>query len=338
MDGIVVPIYHHTRVHHRPAPYQPVSSRVLQKPRRSFLTSLVSGLFIISTLLICITGAILFILSRSYHLFSVLSGSMEPTIHTGSLIAVLPKKTNTYNVGDIIAFHSSSGVITHRIVEVVDATYRTKGDANTTVDTTLVKPSNVIGSVHSTIPYIGYVMMWLRTKLGFSLLLLLPMSLVILQEVRQIRRAWSDIRFPNIVVGSSISLGVIMIFFIPPTYAVFNDTTIISPNRILTAAVFPTPTITPSPTPLPTATTSPTPTTDPCGNSSHTITQMNQNTGSKSRNTNQATITVECENNVDEDRDISNDVDIHISTGNNHTTSGTVTSGSVDMNIQITNH
>ena len=97
--------------------------------------------------------------------FVVLSGSMEPTYRTGSLIYV--KKVDPYTIqeGQPITFMmSETTVATHRVVGIVpdeeDPTvirFRTKGDANDTEDGGLVHYKNVIGRPVFSIPYLGYV-------------------------------------------------------------------------------------------------------------------------------------------------------------------------------------
>lgn len=97
--------------------------------------------------------------------FTVLSGSMEPTYHTGSLIYV--KKVDPYTIkeGQPITFMlDENTVATHRVVGIVpdeeDPTvirFRTKGDANETEDGSLVHYKNVIGTPIFSIPYLGYV-------------------------------------------------------------------------------------------------------------------------------------------------------------------------------------
>ena len=97
--------------------------------------------------------------------FTVLSGSMEPTYHTGSLIYV--KKVDPYTIkeGQPITFMlDENTVATHRVVGIVpdeeDPTvirFRTKGDANDAEDGGLVHYKNVIGTPIFSIPYLGYV-------------------------------------------------------------------------------------------------------------------------------------------------------------------------------------
>lgn len=97
--------------------------------------------------------------------FTVLSGSMEPTYHTGSLIYV--KKVDPYTIKDgqpITFMLDENTVATHRVVGIVpdeeDPTvirFRTKGDANEAEDGSLVHYKNVIGTPIFSIPYLGYV-------------------------------------------------------------------------------------------------------------------------------------------------------------------------------------
>lgn len=96
--------------------------------------------------------------------FTVLSGSMEPNYHVGSLVYVKSGDYRELKAGDVITFMlDENTVATHRIVEVVpdpeDAEtlrYRTKGDANTAEDGSLVHYRNVVGKAVFSIPYLGY--------------------------------------------------------------------------------------------------------------------------------------------------------------------------------------
>lgn len=97
--------------------------------------------------------------------YTVLSGSMEPTYHVGSLIYVKEKDPFTIASGEVITFMLDENTIaTHRVVAVVpdeeDAStirFRTKGDANEAEDGSLVHYKNVIGTPVFTIPGLGYV-------------------------------------------------------------------------------------------------------------------------------------------------------------------------------------
>lgn len=106
--------------------------------------------------------------------FTVLSGSMEPTYHTGALIYVKKVDTQKIQVGTPITFMMDEDTVaTHRVVEVVPdeedpsvIRYRTKGDANDAVDGGLVHYKNVIGTPVFTIPYLGYVASYIQQPPG----------------------------------------------------------------------------------------------------------------------------------------------------------------------------
>lgn len=106
--------------------------------------------------------------------FTVLSGSMEPAYHTGSLIYVKDIDPAEIKAGQVITFMlNEDTVATHRVVEVIpdeeDASvlrFKTKGDANDTVDGSLVHYKNVIGTPVFTIPYLGYIANYIQKPPG----------------------------------------------------------------------------------------------------------------------------------------------------------------------------
>lgn len=96
-----------------------------------------------------------------YQLYSVETGSMEPTLTVGSVIVC--KKTeqpDSLEAGQIVTFHTTTGaVVTHRIIEVVvdeggGVAYRTKGDNPVnSPDAELLTPDRVIGVFAAKIPF-----------------------------------------------------------------------------------------------------------------------------------------------------------------------------------------
>lgn len=104
-------------------------------------------------------GAVLFVPKvLGYRPYIVLSGSMEPEIHTGSM-AYIDTKDTDIEPGDIMAFYESNGaVVTHRAVRGnAESGYATKGDANDAEDFNIVPQENVIGTYRWSIPYLGYI-------------------------------------------------------------------------------------------------------------------------------------------------------------------------------------
>ncbi len=70
--------------------------------------------------------------------FIVTGGSMEPSIHKGSLVLVQPVSPSQITVGDVITFQQYDQTTTHRVIAVgQDARgliFKTKGDANVVAD------------------------------------------------------------------------------------------------------------------------------------------------------------------------------------------------------------
>ena len=106
--------------------------------------------------------------------FTVLSGSMEPVYHVGSLIYVKSVDAADLVVGDDITFMlDEDTVATHRIVGIVPdendpsvLRFRTKGVANEQEDGGLVHYKNVIGKPVFTIPYLGYAANYIQNPPG----------------------------------------------------------------------------------------------------------------------------------------------------------------------------
>ena len=104
--------------------------------------------------------------------YTVLSGSMEPHYHVGSIIYVSDVDPFEIKVNDPITYHMSSGtVVTHRVVEVLnegtpELAFKTKGDANKDADGTPVPASAVIGKPQFSIPYLGYVSDYVQKPQG----------------------------------------------------------------------------------------------------------------------------------------------------------------------------
>lgn len=95
----------------------------------------------------------------------VISGSMEPAIHTGSIVFIDEKKKEP-DVGDIIAFEKGGVFITHRIAEKTADGYITKGDANKTADLGVLPRKAVIGTTEFSLPYLGYIVKTLSAPAG----------------------------------------------------------------------------------------------------------------------------------------------------------------------------
>lgn len=118
-------------------------------------------------LLLSAVGIVLFLPSLAgFQSYAVLSGSMEPAIHTGSIVYIDSNK-RTPEAGDVITYRLGKINVTHRVKNIREnGFYETGGDANELSDAEYVSKEQILGIVCWTIPYLGYLVMYLRTING----------------------------------------------------------------------------------------------------------------------------------------------------------------------------
>lgn len=134
-----------------------------------------------------------------YSIYMIASGSMTPTIKVYDVI--INEKVDNPNeiaVGDVITFISSnvlnSGTtVTHRVIAITNdedgnICYKTQGDFNPVADSTCAKFSNVIGKVILKIPQLGRVQVFLASKAGWLLCILIPALYIIIRDILKITK------------------------------------------------------------------------------------------------------------------------------------------------------
>ncbi len=140
--------------------------------------------------------------------FVVSGGSMDPIIRIGSVVIDEPVAVGKLAVGEVVSLKvgPQQAVFTHRITRIVERDgsvwIETKGDANRTIDPSLVPASAVIGRVAFSVPLLGYVVQMLGTLSGLGLLLMLGvLTLVgasaldlVEEEIRDARRRRLPVR------------------------------------------------------------------------------------------------------------------------------------------------
>lgn len=98
------------------------------------------------------------------------SGSMSPTISTGSLALARSVHTSQLAVGDVVSVHDAQGVrVTHRVVELTAGQLFLQGDANTTRDAVPYKVASADRVFFST-PHVGSVLSAVTNPIGRGLL------------------------------------------------------------------------------------------------------------------------------------------------------------------------
>lgn len=123
---------------------------------------------VLTTLIICVGSLFIILYIFGIVPYVVLSGSMEPTIGTGS-VCFINKNANIENIKekDIIAFKLRDGtLVTHRAIKVDDSGIITKGDNNKDADSNVVNKENFVGKNLFWIPKVGYVVKAFQTTKG----------------------------------------------------------------------------------------------------------------------------------------------------------------------------
>ena len=152
-----------------------------------------------------VTLAFLLLAPRIWDLkfFTVVGGSMEPTIPLGAVVAIRPVDANDIKVNDIIMYggpqsSSRSASVVHRVIAVEataegEPTFVTRGDSNGSEDYLMVAAEDVVGRVWFHIPYLGYVRGYGQTQPLFLAMIGLPAMALTGMEiaglVRHVRRA-----------------------------------------------------------------------------------------------------------------------------------------------------
>jgi signal peptidase len=125
----------------------------------------------------------------------VLSGSMEPALRTGDVSVVSSIAPLDARPGDIVTFRdpdNAERLITHRVramhVHGDAVVFRTRGDANNVSERWRVPASGEIGRVVYSIPKLGWVLAYARTKGLFVLMLGGALALLLVVELASIWR------------------------------------------------------------------------------------------------------------------------------------------------------
>jgi signal peptidase len=127
------------------------------------------------------------------HPHTDLSGSMEPTISPGDVVINEQIEPWEAQVGDIVTFRDpqeTSKLLTHRVVRTKDTGshiwFVTQGDANNTQEHWRVPAAGEVGRLVYIVPWVGHLAVLTRTKLGWGLLVGIPLLLILIEELVRI--------------------------------------------------------------------------------------------------------------------------------------------------------
>lgn len=121
-----------------------------------------------------------------YKTFSIVTGSMEPTIKINDIIIVKKEDKKNIRKNDIITFKIENEIITHRVIDIAydngTLIYTTKGDKNDVTDIERVQFEQIEGKYVTKITKIGKIFTILKNKYIFSLILILLIIFYIIQR------------------------------------------------------------------------------------------------------------------------------------------------------------
>lgn len=121
-----------------------------------------------------------------YKTFSIVTGSMEPTIKINDIIIVKKEDKKNIRKNDIITFKIENEIITHRVIDIAydngTLIYTTKGDKNDVTDIERVQFEQIEGKYVTKITKIGKIFTILKNKYVFSLILILLIIFYIIQR------------------------------------------------------------------------------------------------------------------------------------------------------------
>ena len=287
----------------------------------------------LAILFVLFFGLAIFLLSNrvgGFRAFTVMSGSMEPAIDVGSLVITQYAHPASLEKGDVITFIRPSKereFITHRIIDIKNkenlAIFKTKGDHNNSVDSWVLAGGGVVGKVVYSVPYLGYLLSFSKTKLGIALFILIPAFIIIYSEVTNIisllkkRESASALATEGKLLSLLFALAVISSATVQPSRALLSDTVRLTGNKFTVVLA---------------------PHNSECGN--NTSIEISNNAAESINNVN---VSTNCTTIINQSTStvINNIVESNTSTGsnqaNNHTTSTSVISGSVQSNITVIN-
>ena len=127
--------------------------------------------------------------------YTVLTGSMQPSIAPGDVVIDKPVQPSELRVGDVVTFPDPANkerLITHRVRRVDNraGTVRvvTRGDANNQDERWAAPADGRVGRVAARVPMVGHVLQRIHSPLGRMLLLVVPALLLAALELRAVWR------------------------------------------------------------------------------------------------------------------------------------------------------
>lgn len=124
---------------------------------------------------------------------TVLSGSMEPTLHTGDIVVAKRIEPADVRIGDVVTYRAPKGrLITHRVRGMHRSGERfvfvTKGDANNSTERWTMQAGDELSRSVYRVPMAGHLLAKTGSREGKLALIVLPLLLLAAWEITRIWR------------------------------------------------------------------------------------------------------------------------------------------------------
>lgn len=208
--------------HHKQSESPQVGVQDAPKKRKRIVKRVIDAIgIVVFVFVVAVMGSVLVQTMRGqdpvlfgYRLYTVATGSMEPTIMTGDvIICENVKDPLTLEEGDIITFIAPAGFspaaivgrpVTHRIVkspfQAADGVWYvvTRGDANAGEDNVPIPVSDIVGKLVSDAPALRGLMTFFSKWYGFVLMIVLPLVLVLISQIYTLVKAQAQAKAEKI--------------------------------------------------------------------------------------------------------------------------------------------
>lgn len=141
----------------------------------------------------------------------IASGSMAPLIERGDIVMIERSRATDgpLDPGAVVTYHDPyiEAMVTHRVVDVVDEGYVTRGDANRADDPRVVAFDAVAGHGRLLVPFLGLPLLWLREGAWLLLGLWALATLWAIDTARSSPETAAGIRGPDVPAGAPSPAG-----------------------------------------------------------------------------------------------------------------------------------
>lgn len=147
--------------------------------------------FALILLVLVITGLVFVCFSPDYNLYLVKGQSMEPAINMGDAVLTGPQGgllSTEIKPGTIVTYINGNTPVTHRVIAIEGNNLITQGDAVEDPDSKPVLTSEICGVYLLRIPYLGYFSNFMRTTVGWLVVVIAPTILLVGFLMRRVVR------------------------------------------------------------------------------------------------------------------------------------------------------